>query len=118
MKDKDILKQYADISKTNVSDIDLTPFDEPVVVDIEKFFKGYKVNCKIHINFRWGVKTEWIERNHMFGHKGDLNEKQLKGEFLKAIAGMHQKRVVVFLMNYGLLDTFDDDVTTLLRYNG
>ncbi len=98
------------MSGANLDVLDLTPFSEPVEVEVDKLAKGYMVKCRIAINKRWGVGTKYLEANRIFGHKGDLSEEDIKKEFATAIADIQEKRLFVFKANHGLLDTANGKV--------
>ncbi len=93
------------MSGDNLDVLDLTPFNEPVEVKVEKLAKGYMVKCRVAINKRWATTCEYLEANRIFGHKGDLTEEEKKKEFATAIADIQEKRLFVFKANHGLLDT-------------
>lgn len=104
------INEMIQMSGANLDVLDLTPFNEPVEVKIDKLTKGYMVKCRVAINKRWGTTCEYLEANRIFGHKGDLSEEDIKKEFATAIADIQEKRLFVFKANHGLLDTANGKV--------
>ena len=85
--------------------LDLTPFDEQVEWTIKPWgLGGYSVKGRVLISRRWGTQCEYLETQRIFGHKGNLDEEELKKEFATAFADIHDKRLWVFKANHGLLD--------------
>lgn len=99
------ITEMVQMSGANLDVLDLTPFNEPVEVKVDKLVKGYMVKCRVAINKRWGTTCEYLEANRIFGHKGNLSEEDLQKEFATVIADIQEKRLFVFKVNYGLLDT-------------
>jgi hypothetical protein len=91
--------------------LDLTPFNEPIEVKIEKWgLGGWQVKCRVRIDYRWDTECEYLEANRIFGHKGDPTDEELKKEFATAIADIAEKRLWVFKANHGLLDKNDNTI--------
>ena len=93
------------MSELTTTTLDLTPFNEPIELEIKKWgLGGYQVKARVAINRRWNTECEYLEANRIFGHKGNPTEEELKKEFATAIADIAEKRTWVFKANHGLLD--------------
>lgn len=97
--------------------IDLTPFDEPIKMRIERNTAGgWTVKTRFHINFRWDTECKYVQSNRMFGHKGEMTSEIFTKECLTALADAHEKRLWIFKANHGLLDHTDANTTGKIRF--
>ena len=111
------MKDLLAITTKNYEQLDLTPFDEPVEFELEKWtLGGFRAKCRIRINYRWETECEYLESNRIFGHKGELSPDEIKKEIITAIADMHEKRLWVFKANHGLLDHAENGIAGIIRF--
>lgn len=111
-----MIQDLVNMKEANLGALDLTPFQEPLTFEVNKFGAGYRAVSKIRINYRWQTACEFIESARIFGHKGDLSPEDFKKECITNIADIQEKLLFVFKANHGLLDKESEFVSGMIRF--